>query len=308
MKTLFTFILSFIIISVFAVDRKTNNKPYPPANLNPTIAVTGLGQGGLTPGDLVANLVGPGVSYSNVSFTGIQGGTATASAGLFTQGQTIFGIDEGTVLCSGRVANSLGPNSSTSTGTDNGLPGDADLAAVFGGPLYDACVLEFDFVPTGNQLYVQYVFGSDEYNEYVNSVYIDCFAFFLDGVNIAYVPTTSLPVSINSVNLNTNSAFYHNNQLGVGFGNHIPGPYDIECDGFTTPFVASSALTPNVTHHIKLVVADKSDGFYDSWVFLHGGTFGNVNPSIPTLSEWGLIILGLSLLAFGTFYIIKLKG
>lgn len=307
MKTLFTLILSLSILVAFADGREQNAKPYPPAAMNPTIGITGLGSG-ITANDLVANLVGPGVSFSNVSFTGVQGGTATASAGLFTQGQTIFGIDEGTVLCSGRIANSLGPNASSSTGTDNGLPGDADLQAVFGGTLFDACVLEFDFVPTGNQLYVEYVFGSDEYNEYVNTSFIDCFAFFLDGVNIAFVPSTATPVSINSVNLGTNAASYRNNQLGVGIGVNIPGPYDIECDGFTIPFVAQSALTPNVTHHIKLVIADKADGAFDSWVFLHGGTFGNVNPSIPTLSEWGLIILGLSLLAFGTFYIMKLKG
>lgn len=304
MKTLFTLIFSFLMVASFAIDRKQNSKPYPPAALNPTIAITGLGAG-ITPGDLVANLIGPGIAYSNVSFTGMQGGTATASAGLFSDGQTIFGIDEGVILSSGRIANSLGANNLDNAGTGNGLPGDADLQAVFGGTLFDACVLEFDFVPTGNQLFVQYVFGSDEYNEFVNSSFIDCFAFFLDGQNIAFVPGTTTPVSINSVNLGVNSAFYKNNDFG-DFGGVCP--FDIECDGFTTPFTAQATLTPGVTHHIKLVIADKTDDAYDSWVFLHGGTFSNVNPTIPTLSEWGLIILGLTLLAFGTFYIMRMKA
>jgi predicted metal-binding membrane protein len=29
---------------------------------------------------------------------------------------------------------------------------------------------------------------------------------------------------------------------------------------------------------------------------------------VPTLSEWGLIFLGLALLAAGTFYITRMKG
>jgi len=40
-------------------------------------------------------------------------------------------------------------------------------------------------------------------------------------------------------------------------------------------------------------------------------TFGSITPgptAVPTLTEWGLIILGLTLLAFGTFYILKMRG
>lgn len=40
-------------------------------------------------------------------------------------------------------------------------------------------------------------------------------------------------------------------------------------------------------------------------------TFGSVTPhptAVPTVSEWGLIILGLALLAFGTLYIIRRKS
>ena len=307
MRKLFTLILTLTVVLAFSQQRHGSKKIFPGPGLNPTISLTGLGSAGLTPNSLVAALVGPGVTYSNVSFTGVQGGTATASAGIFSAGQTILGFDDGVVLSSGTAVNSLGPNDFYNTTSENGLGSDPDLAAIFGGPLYDACVLEFDFVPNADHMYVQYVFGSEEYNEYVNDLYIDCFAFFLDGQNIAFVPGTTTPVSINSVNLGVNSAFYHNNELGTGTG-HIPGPYDIECDGFTTPFTASAALTPNVSHHIKLVIADKYDDLWDSWVFIHGSSFSTTNPNVPTLSEWGLIILGLTLLAFGTFYILKLKG
>jgi hypothetical protein len=304
MKTFFTLILSFMILAASAENRPGSSKPFPGPAQNPSISVVGLGSG-ITANDLVASLVGPGISYSNVSFTGVQGGTTTASAGSFANGMTIFGIDQGVVLSSGRVANGPGPNAADNTTSANGLPGDANLDAIFGGGTQDACVLEFDFVPTADQMYVQYVFASEEYNEYVNSSYIDCFAFFLDGVNIAHVAGTSTPVSINSVNLNVNPTQYLNNDYG-DFGGVCP--FDLEADGFTKVFTASGSVTPNQTHHIKLVIADKGDAAFDSWVYLKGASFSTVNPNIPTLSEWGLIILGLSLLAFGTFYIFKLKA
>jgi hypothetical protein len=33
-----------------------------------------------------------------------------------------------------------------------------------------------------------------------------------------------------------------------------------------------------------------------------------INATVPTLSQWGLIFLGLALLGFGTFYILKMRG
>ena len=33
-----------------------------------------------------------------------------------------------------------------------------------------------------------------------------------------------------------------------------------------------------------------------------------IPPTIPTMTEWGLIILGLALLGFGTFYIVRMRG
>ena len=229
--------------------------------------------------------------------------TASASAGEFTNGLGSLGISQGIILSCGLVNNAPGPNSSDAISADLGLPGDADLNAAFGGiTTYDATVLEFDFIPTADHMYVQYVFGSDEYNEWVGQ-FNDPFAFFLDGTNIALVPGTTDPVSVGTVNLGSNSAYYHNNDYG-DFGGVCP--YDIEADGFTSVFTASSALTPNVTHHIKLVIADRNDHVLDSWVFLKAASFSTINPiTVPTLSEWGLIILGLGLIGLGTFYILR---
>jgi hypothetical protein len=284
MKTLLTFILSLTIVVAFA-QRVENNKALPGGGYNPSISVAGLDAGILDPDDLVFNLVGSGISYSNVSYTGTLGGLATASAGTFINGLTIFGIDQGIILCSGHVNNAPGPNSSDAIGADLFLPGDADLNLAFGGiTTYDATILEFDFIPTADKMYVQYVFASDEYNEWVGQ-YNDAFAFFLDGVNIALIPTTNVPVSVGTVNNGSYPSYYRDND----FWPTGPFPYDIEADGFTKVFTATGTVVPNATHHIKLAIADRNDHILDSWVFLKAASFSTTNPEVP-VSNWALVI------------------
>ena len=75
---------------------------------------------------------------------------------------------------------------------------------------YDASVLEFDFVPLNDTVKCRFVFGSEEYSEWVGSTFNDVFGFFVTGprpdsglynnYNIALVPETDIPVSINNVN------------------------------------------------------------------------------------------------------------
>ncbi|MGI6776860.1 MAG: choice-of-anchor L domain-containing protein [Acetivibrionales bacterium] len=60
----------------------------------------------LTPEDLVEQLLGAGVSVSNVSYTG-----ADIAAGTFSNGSGIIGFEEGIILSSGDVNNVIGPNS-----------------------------------------------------------------------------------------------------------------------------------------------------------------------------------------------------
>src|SRR5690606_24494876 len=124
----------------------------------------------------------------------------------------------------------------------------------------------FDFETTTGDLFFSYVFASEEYNEYVNTSVNDVFAFFVDGVNIALIPGTSTPVSINTVNcgFSTDGALpglnpsncdqFVNNDLQNG------GPFfNIEYDGFTKVLVASALGLSAGTHHIKLAIADADD-------------------------------------------------
>lgn len=237
-----------------------------------------------TDGNLLANtILGSGISISNVSYTG-----GALQSGTFTNGiASGIGIDQGIILTSGNAKDAEGPNSSDGL-TNNALSaGDSDLDALIPQTTVDAAILEFDFISAGDNLFFNYVFASEEYNEFVLFPFNDVFAFFLDGSNIALVPGTNIPVSVNNVNggnpfgsNETNPELYNNNDLTDG------GPFfDIEYDGFTDVFVAQFlGLTPG-THRMKLAIADAADFRLDSAVFIQQGSFsdsmGGTSPTDP---------------------------
>ena len=104
----------------------------------------------------------------------------TNGAGHFTNGATNVMFDEGVILANGNIANAEGPN--TSSGAGNGFgdsSGDPDLNLLGAGTVHDAVGIEFDFTPTLSVINFDYVFGSEEYCEYVNSQFNDVFGFFL---------------------------------------------------------------------------------------------------------------------------------
>lgn len=235
---------------------------------------------GTTAQDLANSLVGTGVTVSNVTYTG-----PGNSAGLFSGGTATFGFDSGIVMGSGSVQTTAtstacnkgveGPNECDGNTTANGTGGDADLNALSGVSTYDAAVLEIDFVPQFSSIQFQYVFSSDEYNEYANTIFNDAFGFFVNGTNCATVPVTGEPVTINTINMGNpggdptphNAHLYRNNDLQDG-----GGLIDTEMDGLTVTLTCSATVNAGVTNHMKLAIADGSDSVLDSNVFLKGGS------------------------------------
>ena len=231
----------------------------------------------MTPEQLVQNvLIGSGVSAFNVVYTG---NVNNAICSFSNGGTTNLGIQEGIILSSGVAAEAANP-ASFHASTNNFTAGDPDLdmlPGVLG--TNDASILEFDFIPQSDSLTFRYVFGSEEYPTFVNQ-FNDVFAFFISGPNpsggnyinenIALVPGTTLPVSINNVNNgNTNTGpcvnceYYINNEDGS----------TICYDGFTTVLEATAILTACSTYHMKLTIADDLDEVYDSGVFLEANSF-----------------------------------
>jgi gliding motility-associated-like protein len=232
-------------------------------------------------------LLGGGVTASGITFQG-----TNEQIGSFTCVNCGIGLGSGIVIGSGNVSGSDGPNNSGSfsSGPPNFTDGitDPDLAELSGMVLNNTAVLEFDFVPTGDSLFFNYVFSSEEYPEFVGSIN-DAFGFFLSGpgisgpylnnaANIALVPGTSTPITINTVNANSNSSFYNTN---VNAG--------IQADAYTDVMTAIAEVVCGETYHIKIAIGDASDGAWDSWVFLEAGSFQSNQLSLqynaPNLSS-----------------------
>ena len=241
-------------------------------------------------GTTLANTVlGSGVTISNIQYNGAAGASGTFTGGVSAG----IGIESGIILTTGDAANAVGPNNSNSRTTDNGLSGDPQLSALVGATTFDATSLQFDFVSNGGDLFFNYVFASEEYNEFVNLGVNDVFAFFVDGVNVALIPGTSTPVSIDNVNNGTNSSFYVDNSPPG-----TPPPFDIQYDGFTKVLRVEVLNLSAGTHTLKLAIADVGDRQYDSAVFIQAGTVSDTMTG--TVPEPASILCGsLGVLAMG---------
>lgn len=243
------------------------------------------------PDQLVQNiLVGTGVTVSNVTFNSP---LSAVNIGEFMGGGgTNMGISHGIIMASGDVHNAIGPNDQGGAGNATNTGSDPDLENLIPGyTINDAAVLEFDFVPLSDTIQFRYVFGSEEYPEFVNSSFNDVFGFFVDGPNpaggnyvkknIALIPGTNLPVTIDNVNNVTPSypQYYVDNTNGA----------TIQYDGFTTVLTATVVVIPCETYHMKLAIADAGDQILDSGVFLEANSFSSNAITINTSYSIGNI-------------------
>lgn len=243
-------------------------------------------------------LLGEGVSASNITFNGQPADQANVQCGYFQSNGSYMDVESGLVLSSGAVTGddfgggAVIVGESTTINIDPpGVGGDPDLEDLSNETINDHAVLEFDFVPTGDTLSFNYIFGSEEYPEYVNS-FNDAFGFFLSGPgisgpysspagfpdgseNIAVLPDGTTPVTIDNVNNGnffcpapppgpcTNCEFYVDNCAIEGSA----------MDGMTTVLEAFALVVCGETYHIKLAIGDALDGAFDSAVFLQEGSF-----------------------------------
>ncbi len=267
--------------------------------------------------NLIRNVfLGSGVEVSNVEFEG-----DNAAIGFFKDGNTAIGIERGIVMTSGRAASNamtgiIGSEANGNAGASNPTSSNAsdpDVTQIASDVVRDLAIFTITFTPISDTLEFKYVFASEEYPVYVCSDFNDVFGFFIsgpgitgpyenNGANIALIPGTNLPVTINNLNSGmvgsqgtpancdppngslANSQFYVNNN----------GPTQPVYNGLTTVLTARAIVIPCETYTIKLAVSDVGDGALDSGVFLEAKSFGTGTLDVvaSTLSLDGAVAEG----------------
>ena len=259
-----------------------------------------------TPTQMVQNvLLGFGVTASNISVNGspANANNIYGNVSFFTSGNTAFPIQSGLLLTTGNGVGAIGPNGSGSF--TNNIPAttnvstDQALNYIANGTVTNGIVLEFDFVPAGDTISFNYLFGSDEYPEFSPSSFNDAFGFILwgpgvsgpytmagfpaGGQNIAVIPGTATPVTINNVGpgATQNPAYYVSN-----LGNVAYPPNALQYDGTTTLLSANASVQCGETYHIKLCISNVGDQAYDSGVFLQANSFSSeaIEIAVATVS------------------------
>lgn len=229
---------------------------------------------------LVTNhLLGGGIYATNISGT-----LSAAASGSFTAtGNASFTLTGGIILSTGAVAGM--PLTSTHFASTNlSAPGHPLLDPIVApATTYDAQSITFDFKSASDSVEFDFVFASEEYNEYVNTPLNDVFAFFVTGpgfapnTNVAVIPGTTTPITINTINNGgpyvgtssgpcTNCSYYIDNVVQ-------PSPIAFAYDGFTTTIKIKFPVWPCSDYTFTMVIADASDGHYDSAVLLGENTF-----------------------------------
>ena len=226
------------------------------------------------------NLVNGCVDISNISSSvnGISSGLS--SYAYFERAGSNFPFENGIMLSTG--ASASGGNSQITPTLSEGSTTwvtDPDLETALGiTNTVNATSIEFDFVSISNQFQFNYLLASEEYFGINPCQFSDGFAFLIKEAgtadpyqNIALIPGTSTPVNtstIHNVNANTINCEPQNEEYFAGY---TLG--DTNYNGRTTVLTAFGSILPNVTYRIKLVIADQTDGTFDSAVFIEGDSF-----------------------------------
>lgn len=247
---------------------------------------------------LETHFLGGGIEISNVKFNN-QATINSNAIGYFTNPNTTnpnVGLASGIVMVTGEINDAAAGNSGSLqssgaqppyAGNDRSVPlrntldaqGDANRS------MNDVAVLQFDFVSSGEYVKFDYVFASEEYPDFVHEDFNDIFGFFISGPydengnpvdegipyqyrNIAIVPGTGDPVSVNTVHdqrgcHDENSVYYIANTNN-----------NCKMDGYTVVLSTEEVyVVPCYKYKLELAICDVGDAAYNSCVFLGAGSF-----------------------------------
>ncbi|PIV72918.1 MAG: 2,3,4,5-tetrahydropyridine-2,6-carboxylate N-succinyltransferase [Rhodobacteraceae bacterium CG17_big_fil_post_rev_8_21_14_2_50_65_11] len=213
--------------------------------------------------EMADTIFGDGVQVVNATYDGDK-----KSSGIWTDGDAISPdatpSDIGVILSTGKVkdfTNKSGdPNQSGSTSTNTkGVDYDSGFNTLAGTWTYDAAILEVDFIPDGDTITMQFTFASEEYPEYVGSIFNDAVGIWVNGVEVAS-PVFDI-AQINNVNNSSNETLYVDNT-----DDHA----NTEMDGYTVTLSVTMIVNPDEVNTIRLGIADVGDSNYDSAILIAG--------------------------------------
>ena len=241
-----------------------------------------------------------GIQIKNIKYSGEK-----KSLGYFIyKGEFNVLPSDGIILSTGNVLDSEGSHGNIAS-TENHSVGDSDIEMIVKNKSFDAAKIEFDFMSFSDSVSFSYVFASEEYPEYVNYGVSDAFAFLIsekdskEKKNIATLPNSTIPITIDLINNKVNNRFFINNShIDFADQNYSKAEarfyYEnnrlFEFDGFTVVLETGIKLNPYSLYHFKIVIADVGDKKFDSWVLLKGNSFSSCgkvnNPTKQEINEY----------------------
>lgn len=282
-------LLAFFVLGIASQNIYAQLGPVTITNSNPTDS------------QILNAFQGSGVTFSNPMLVA---GDRSKQIAIFNNGSNAnLGMDSGILFSTGNAVNHLQNKNISFDHSD--IIGhtymDPDLVNIEPEAINDAVVFTFDVTldPDITSLRMSFKFGSEEYPDYVGSPFNDAFGFFVTGPgingtqNIARIPGSNVPVSINTVNYGilgyesdtftpvdlSNSDYYTNNghttilEPGQNYlqQDDRPGPFPvhIEYNGLTKLITYDFAnLTGGTTYNFKIAIADAFDGMLDAGVLI----------------------------------------
>lgn len=216
--------------------------------------------------DMAETIFGDGVTVVGATYYGDVDSAGTYSGGDANSPGVTPG-DTGVILSTGNAqdfTNSNGQsnqNTSTSTNT-SGTDGYRPYNTVAGARTYDAATLDVDFIPDSDVMTMQFVFSSEEYPEFENSIYQDFVGVWVNG-SLVPMDVGNGDVDPGNVNTANNINMYVNNQNDQ---------FNTEMDGFTITLTLTMFVNPNVVNSLRIAIADVSDSNYDSNLLIAGNS------------------------------------
>ncbi|MFK5982565.1 MAG: choice-of-anchor L domain-containing protein [Flavobacteriaceae bacterium] len=215
--------------------------------------------------------------------TGINFGDINGIAAFNSNGSD-FPFESGIVLSSGSVNSVSGPNLNNNSFGTNNWSGDAELENILNEPFsINASYIQFDFVPTINEISFELLFATEEYNQNFECSFSDGVAVILTDnatnliQNLALLPGTNIPIKATSIHpdvpgtCNAINEEYFEKYNFLPFNNENNSAIDF--NGQTVNLSVSGSVVIGNLYTIKIVIADFIDTSLDSSVFLKASSF-----------------------------------